>query len=626
MLQFDISKLNEEFCAALKELSNFYGFAFGNEGLVLRAKKCKRGFSVKSDGRICVIAYSSKALFFRAFSYCLQYGKDSFSVKKHTLKSLGIMRDSARNAVLSVDGLKELTRYCSLMGYTYIEIYVEDLLNIKKYPYVGANRGRYTREEIWEMDEYCEMFGIELVPCIQTLAHLPHLFRHDYFEDVHDISDILLIDNEKTYDLIREFIKFAAQSFSSRKINIGMDEAHLFGKGKYAEQQQKTCENSAELFIKHLKRVAAICHEEGFTPALWSDMVVKLACDGAYLKEYEGIDSARLNDKFKEIFPKDAQLVFWNYDYKDKEFYDKAFAIHFALTKNVAFAGGVWSWCGCAPLNTFAENSLEPAIQSVLEHGVEDFMITSWGNGGGECHCMLSASTYLYVAENLSGGGTVEELNARAWTIFGNSYEQLKNVEIVDRTHGMTVGENACNASKYLLYNDPIIGVMDLHIQKEFKESYIENSKMLEEIVKADGKLKAYILPIYKLSHCLEIKATLGLELTEAYRKKDLELLKVLTFEKLPECIKRTEEFFDSYRTAYLKCNKSYGSEVIDIRLGGFMQRLRHVYQILNDYLNGEIEEIEEFEIKRMTPRSFDKENEDILYNSFRQCFSGCNL
>lgn len=630
MLQFDISKLNEEFHAGLKELAHFYGFSFGNAGFALRAEKCPNGFSASSDGRECVICYSSKALFFRAFSYCLQYGEKAFSVKKNTVKRLGIMRDSARNAVLSVDGLKELARYCAMMGYTYIEIYAEDLLDIEKYPYVGLHRGRYTRQEIREMDGYCRIFGIELVPCIQTLAHLPHLFRHDYFDEICDIADILLIGHEKTYDLIREFIKFVAQSFSSRKINIGMDEAHLLGKGKFAELQGEACEYAAELFIRHLKKVVKICQEEGFAPSLWSDMVIKLAYGGTSLKEYDGIDRTRLKEDVQKIFPQEAQLIFWNYDIKDRDFYERAFAAHFDLTKNVAFAGGAWSWCGFAPLNTLAEKSLEPAIQSALELGIEDFMVTSWGNGGGECHCMLSASTYLYVAEKLSDGGDLDDLNARAFTIFGNTYEQLKDVEIVDRTHENAVLENAlkggCNASKYLLYNDPLLGVMDAHVPKECKAVYKANSERLEEILRCNGKLKEYIEPLYTLSRCLEIKGTLGRELTKAYKENNLELLKKLTQADLTECIKRMEEFFSCYRSAYIKCNKSYGSEIVDIRFGGMKHRLRRVYEILNDYLDGKIDKIEEFEIDRMPPRSFDKAGEDILYNSFRQCLTGCNL
>ena len=174
-------------------------FQIGKGGIFIEDENIENGFIVKSDGKSCVIRYSEKALFFTAFSYLMQYEKKPCSVEKKRIKNLGIMRDSARNAIMSIDGVKELALYSALMGYNYIQIYAEDLFELKKHPYFGVNRGKYTKEEIKEMDEYCQKFGIELVPCVQTFAHLPHLFRYDYFDDVHDIADILLVDEEKTY-------------------------------------------------------------------------------------------------------------------------------------------------------------------------------------------------------------------------------------------------------------------------------------------------------------------------------------------------------------------------------------------------------------------------------------------
>ena len=167
---------------------------------------------------------------------------------------------------------------------------------------------------------------------------------------------------------------------------------------------------------------------------------------------------------------------------------------------------------------------------------------------------------------------------------------------------------------------------MDSHVQEESKAVYKVNSERLEEILRCNGKLKEYIEPLYKLSRCLEIKVTLGGELTKAYKSNDFKLLEKLTRIDLAECIKRADDFFSCYRAAYEKCNKSYGIEVLDVRFGGMRKRLRHVYEILDDYLEGKIDKIEELEINRMPPRSFDKAGEDILYNSFRQCLTGCNL
>ena len=45
-------------------------------------------------------------------------------------------------------------------------------------------------------------------PCIQTLAHLNQIFRHGEYRKVQDTGDILLVGEERTYELIEQHKKF----------------------------------------------------------------------------------------------------------------------------------------------------------------------------------------------------------------------------------------------------------------------------------------------------------------------------------------------------------------------------------------------------------------------------------
>lgn len=63
------------------------------------------------------------------------------------------------------------------MGMNVLMLYTEDTYEVPGEPYFGSYRGRYTKAEIQEMDAYASMFGIELVPCIQTLAHLHNALK-----------------------------------------------------------------------------------------------------------------------------------------------------------------------------------------------------------------------------------------------------------------------------------------------------------------------------------------------------------------------------------------------------------------------------------------------------------------
>ena len=59
-----------------------------------------------------------------------------------------------------------------------------------------------SEEEIRECDAYAALFGVEMIPCIQTLAHLRTALRWPAMEQYRDNMDILLAEEEKTYELI----------------------------------------------------------------------------------------------------------------------------------------------------------------------------------------------------------------------------------------------------------------------------------------------------------------------------------------------------------------------------------------------------------------------------------------
>ena len=88
------------------------------------------------------------------------------------------MLDCSRGAVLKVSAVKQLINALQKMGYNVLELYTEDTFEVEGEPYFGYLRGRYTGAEIKEMDAYAAAHGIELIPCIQTLAHFNRRKRH----------------------------------------------------------------------------------------------------------------------------------------------------------------------------------------------------------------------------------------------------------------------------------------------------------------------------------------------------------------------------------------------------------------------------------------------------------------
>ena len=144
---------------------------------------------------------------------------------------LGVMIDCSRNAAMNIGSLKKFTTLIKKMGYNQVHLYMEDTYEIGFDKHFGYLRGRYTKEELKDLDDFAFNLGVELVPNIQTLAHMTAYTR--WCKDIIDADDILLVGNDKVYDLIKDIFTTLRECFRTENIHIGMDEAFMLGRGKY---------------------------------------------------------------------------------------------------------------------------------------------------------------------------------------------------------------------------------------------------------------------------------------------------------------------------------------------------------------------------------------------------------
>ena len=179
----------------------------------------------------------------------------------------GVMIDCSRNAVMNVEAVKRFVLTLEKMHYDTLLLYTEDTYEVDGEPLFGHLRGRYSKDEIKEIDSFCISHGIELVPCIQTLAHLNAIFKwHEEYDRINDCNDILLMDEEGTYELIDRMLSSLASCVTSRKINIGMDEAFMMTYGNY--RKKHGVGDRFEIIMRHLNKVCDIAKKYGWQPMI----------------------------------------------------------------------------------------------------------------------------------------------------------------------------------------------------------------------------------------------------------------------------------------------------------------------------------------------------------------------
>jgi len=501
--------------------------------------------------------------------------------------NLGVMLDCSRGGVAKISTLKKIVDLLSDMGYNFLQLYTEDIFEVIDNPYFGYMRGKYTKEEIQDLDRYAKSKGIELMPCIQTLAHMTHIFRWEQYYDINDCDDILLIDEEKTYNFIDKIFASLAEYYTSRNIHIGMDEAGRVGLGKYLAKHGYT--ERFGLFCRHLQKVVAIAKKYGFKPMMWSDMFFNLMD-----KDENG--KIRASDKILSQVPKEVGLVCWDYYKTDKEYYKEKFEEHRIFKNDLYFAAGAISWTGYCPANELSIKATAASMKACIESNVRNAFITLWGDNGKECSFFALLPTLFAFSEYAKGNFDLESIKEKFFTAYGISFDNFCELDDPNKVGNKPAIYN--NPNKYLFFNDVFMGIMDQYaVEDGIEKKFIGYAKALEKHI--GNKSFGYVFDCIEAQcRVLSIKSNLGIKTRKAYGNRDISTLRALADNEYVKLQAELENFYKKFKTLWFLENKPFGFEVHDMRLGGLIRRIKSCRERLIDYCENRIDNIPELEEK----------------------------
>ncbi len=537
----------------------------------------------------------------------------------HDYQYFGVMLDVSRNAVLRVDELKRIIDLLQKMGYNALELYAEDTLEIQNEPMFGYLRGRYSAAEIQEIDAYAQAHGVELIPCIQTLGHFTNLVKVPEYGSICDIADILLIDEPRTYELIENIFRTLADNFTSRRVNIGMDEAFQVGLGRYLKKHG-FCDRH-ELLLRHLNKVVDIATKYGFKPHMWGDMFFRLA---SATGEYYNVEF-NVTDEIKRLVPENIELVYWDYYTKEQEKYEKNIAGHEAFGRPVWFAGGAWRWIAFAPNNGFSLRTSLPAFKAVNASKIKNVLITSWGDDGGECSFYATLPSIYAIRRFADGVYDLNTIEKEFYELFQLRFSDFMLLDLPNEVGGQPkdyFGSNAVRAAgKSLLYNDIFLGYIDKAIMETPHIPYAEYAEKIADAAQRAGEYAYVFDTLAKLCKVLDIKTELGIRTRQLYQAGDKQGLQAILSD-YDELSVRLEDFYNAFQYQWDKENKPHGWEVQDARLGGLMRRVKTCATRLRDYLAGKRPAVEELEEKI----NLSHESGGLGYNQYRRIVTVSNL
>ena len=505
-------------------------------------------------------------------------------------KYFGVMLDVSRNAVMTVDTIKWYLPILKKMGYNCVFLYAEDTYSVEGEPYFGYMRGRYTADQMKEMDEFASSIGMEIIPCIQTLAHVNATLR--WGQVPIDVDDIMLTDDERTYELIDHMFASLSKCFKTRKIHVGMDEAYMLGRGKHLDIHGY--QPISEIMKRHLDRVCDLAKKHGYEDVmLWSDMYMRAFNNGQYFIN----DYAKVPKEVIDAIPEGVIPVYWDYYHLEERIYDIHFDAHKQMSKNTWFGGGTWSWGGFMPHNAYGMETMRPAIRSAVKNKVKNAFITMWGDDGAECSKVAMLPSLFAISEFAKGNEDMDLIKTKFKKLIGISFDDFMLLDALNDVNGTSVEyKNPVNPSKYMLFSDYFNGFLDVTVVGGEGEKYRELSKKLYAVAKKTRKFGYLFNTAAKLADALAVKFELGTKTRNAYKAGDKETLRALAEGDYVEAEKLIKAYALAFEKQWFYENHPGGFDVQDIRLGAIIRRTSSCRRRLLDYVNGKIDSIPELE------------------------------
>lgn len=279
----------------------------------------------------------------------------------------GAQVDMGRGKIPTVATLKHIVDILADLKYNHLQLYFESIT----FKYEGFSEycadGALTKEDIKEIDDYCQSKYIKLIPYQASLGHMANWLMLDEFKsfgitrDDGAVSSCLNPFNPDTFAFMEKIYDSILPCFSSDIVNIGLDEAYELGMGETKEACEK---NGVEnVFVDYLIKIRELINKKYNKKVMfWADML-------------NGYPEA-----LKRV-PKDCIILPWDYDALTDRFFDECEDISEAGLQ-FCICPGTNSCCSMTGRSVNSFYNIRHAAEAGKKYGAKGILVTDWGDQG----------------------------------------------------------------------------------------------------------------------------------------------------------------------------------------------------------------------------------------------------
>lgn len=300
----------------------------------------------------------------------------------------GVMLDISRDRVPTMKTLYTLVDRLSALKFNQLQLYTEHTFAYSAHESVWKHASPITPEEILSLDAYCRQRFIELVPNQNTFGHmrrwltLPEyaylaeapdgcMTRWGWFDEPFSLNP----GDPASLDLVAGLLDELLPHFSSRVVNVGLDETVDLGEGR--SKEAVATRGIGQVFVEFLLKVYREVKRRGRTMQFWGDIIME-------------------HPELVALLPRDAIALEWGYE-ADAPF-DKHGARYAAAGIPFYVCPGTSSWNSVAGRTENALENMRNAARNGLRHGAVGYLLTDWGDNGHWQPHAVSLAPFLFGA------------------------------------------------------------------------------------------------------------------------------------------------------------------------------------------------------------------------------------
>ena len=285
------------------------------------------------------------------------------------------MLDISRDKVPTMGTLKQLVEILEKFNYNQLQLYTEHTFAYSKHEAVWKDASPMTAQEVRELDLFCAMHGIDLVPNQNSFGHLERWLVKPEYNHLAELPHggaplpwggfkkdptTLCPTDPASLEFLAGLYDELLPNFESRLFNIGCDETFdLLGEGRSAAAVKEKGEG--RVYLEFLLKVAELVRKHGKRPMFWGDVILR-------------------HPELVPELPKDLIALDWGYE-GNHPFMDEA-AKFAAAGLDFYVCPGTSSWNSLAGRVENMRENMIAAERAGHLHGAKGFMVTDWGDGG----------------------------------------------------------------------------------------------------------------------------------------------------------------------------------------------------------------------------------------------------